>query len=309
MRVVTRRGYQFSEKTLPEIFVGTTSTGEAWARDSGLDRIKIYPEDQNASGRELKDVTIEWLANFQHKHNPALADDDPNTIKLYVLSLLEIERAKAGIETTFPQGEKRKAVSQKEKKKKGGNRIRKKKQKKLGSKDDVDDQAHETDDSGVNDHEVVAQYIHSDHVPDKRTAARIGRAKGRIALDGSHIPAEVIIEMKEMALRAHISPFFAWEYGQFVNSLPTPPLSQRPIPSSYDPSPPQEPSTSASATTSGTMPSVCDPRGLQDAGGLDPALLERLDKARKERESWPTLEQYMAKYEAMCEEEDMAYLS
>ena len=124
------------------------------------------------------------------------------------------------------------------------------------SKPDIEEPPSETDDSGITDHEIVAQYMHSDHVPDKRTAARIGRAKGRIALDGTPIPAEVIMEMKETALRAHISPFFAWGYGQFVRSLPNRPRPKRPIPSSYDPSPPQEPSAGAAATTSGTAQSL-----------------------------------------------------
>ena len=49
----------------------------------------------------------------------------------------------------------------------------------------------------------MTQYIDSDDVPDTRTAAKIGRAKGRIALNGTAIPAEIMIGIKETALRAH----------------------------------------------------------------------------------------------------------
>ena len=189
---------------------------------------------------------ITWIANFQSASNPCLENDNQDTIKHYILTLLKAELG--NVNTTLLQNQpESNAVSatpkeKKPRKEKKGSRKRRKLTK---SQDDTQD------DDPEEDHEIVASYMKSDHVPDKRTAARIGRAKGRIALDGTPIPAEVIMEMKETALKAHTSPFFAWAYGEFVRSLPSLPRPKRPIPSSYDPSPPQEPSTGAALEPEG----------------------------------------------------------
>ena len=283
VRWVARRANKSLNKTLPEILVGTTQTNEAWARDNGRNRIKIYPTDEKSTGRELRTVEIQWLARFQHNSNPALVDDSLDTTRQYILDLLQKElEDKPAIPTKTPQDKKRKP---KPRKKKSAPR----KKRKLD-----DDEIDETDDSAVNDQEVVTEYIDSDHVPDSKTAARIGRAKGRIDLNDTAIPAETITQMKETALRAHISPFFAWEYGQYIKSLPTPPRPRRPLPLSYNPSPPPGPSVNVAASPS---PSRSEPGGLEDTDGLDPALLDLYDEAMKSRESMPTLERYMAMYE------------
>ena len=281
--MVARRWGKNPDKWLPEIFVGTTDTGEeAWARDNSLNRIKIFPSDQRSPGRELKDVKITWIANFQSASNPTLDNDDQVTIKHYILTLL---KAQLGNVNTTPSQKQPKSnavsaekVAPKEKKpalkRKGGKRPRKRRKVQDDTKDDDPEE----------DHDIVASYMESDKVPDKKTAARIGRAKGRIALTGTPIPAEVIIEMKEMALKAHISPFFAWAYGRFVRTLPSLPHPKRPIPSSYDPSPPQESPTDAAV----------EPEGPEEEEGLDPAVLEACSEIRRLRESMIPLEQWEA---------------
>ena len=94
----------------------------------------------------------------------------------------------------------------------------------------------------------------SDHVPDRILAERIGRAKGRAELAGSSVPADLIMEIKETALRASIGPWFVWQYCRFVKSLPGPP---RPLPavrfSALGTRPPHVPSTGATATPSNTV--------------------------------------------------------
>ena len=94
----------------------------------------------------------------------------------------------------------------------------------------------------------------SDHVPDRILAERIGRAKGRAELAGSSVPADLIIEIKETALRASIGPCFVWKYRRFVKSLPSPP---RPLPavpfSALGTRPPHVPSTGVTATPSNTV--------------------------------------------------------
>ena len=318
VRVVTRRGYQFSEKTLPEIFVGNMENGEAWARNKGLDRIWIFPKDESAAGSELSEVTITWLENFQSRFNPALANDDQATIKRYVASLLQTELEETMIDTTQPQGEKRNAASEKkkaaaekkrkvtlEKKKRvvsgRGSGMSKKKQKKGGSKQDIEDLSHVTDDSGIDDHEIVAQYEKSDRVPDRMSAERIGRAKGRIALNGTPIPGELIMGIKETALKANISPWFVWGYCKFVMSLPNPPHPQRATLSST-----RFPQTSmgAVATTSDTprSHSSAEPTGLGTPyAQLIRAFRERDVETLKSRPWIPTLEKAMAAYDGLPE--------
>ena len=179
--------------------------------------------------------------------------------------------------------------------------MSKKKQKKGGSKKDIEDLSHVTDDSGIDDHEIVAQYEKSDRVPDRMSAERIGRAKGRIALNGTPIPGELIMGIKETALKANISPWFVWGYCRFVMSLPNPPHPQRAALSST-----RFPQTSmgAVATTSDTPQSLSSakPTGLEhQEARLMQALQERYDETMKARQSLPTLEKAMAEYEGLPE--------
>ena len=272
--MVARRGNKNPDRRLPEIFVGTTDTGEeAWARDNGINRIKIFPSDERSPGREFKDVKITWIANFQSAFNPTLHNDKPVTIKNYILTLLNAQLGNVNI--TPPQKQtKSNAVS--------AEKVAPKEKMRPHKRRKVRDDA--KDDDLEEDHDIVASYMKSNYVPDKRTAARVGRAKGRIALDGTPIPAQVIMEMKETGLRAHISPFFAWEYGQFVRTLPSLPHPKRPIPPSYDPSPPQETTTGATV----------EPEGPEEEEGLDPAVLEICNEGRRLRGSMIPLEQWEA---------------
>ena len=74
--------------TRPEILVGHTREDEAWARDNGINRIWIFPKDEDATGQELSKVVITRLEDFQNRFNPALANDDLGPVKSYILKLL-----------------------------------------------------------------------------------------------------------------------------------------------------------------------------------------------------------------------------
>ena len=69
---------------------------------------------------------------------------------------------------------------------------------------------------GVSHHHhrgILAQYEKSGQVLDRETAVKIGRAKARLELHNTPVPADLIMEMKEIALRASISPWFVWGYS------------------------------------------------------------------------------------------------
>ena len=263
--------------------IGTTGTDEVWARDEGLNRIKIFPRDENATGSEFTEVKFTWLKNFESKFNPELANDEQKTVKFYILHLLKRHLEESTIDVgqkdqVKRRVEKRKPASRKERKAASREKrkaVSDKKEKRLPRDKRIEAAEHDAErcsnsvhEDGIDDDEIVAQYEKSDHVPDKKSAERIGRAKGRIDLDGTPIPAEVIMEIKETALRGSLSPWFVWAYCRFVRSLPNPPRPPRAAPSSISNSQP-------------------DP-GAQ--------LFQAVEDLLKERESLPTFEEALAAY-------------
>ena len=82
------------EKTLPEVFIGWLDEKEAWARDNGQQRLRLYGKDEREKGQPW-DLGFKKVPMFQSATNPNLEDDEGRTIRLYILNLLQETLASA----------------------------------------------------------------------------------------------------------------------------------------------------------------------------------------------------------------------